>query len=101
MEAPLRNALLDLVRVAVEPSVHVLSNTTGAFHTGSRPDLERNLARQVANTVRWVDCMRELVDRDCEILELGPGRPLRGFFASLGVEIRSVTSVATIVDLRS
>jgi len=100
VEAPLRAALEGLVQVASEPAVRVLSNTTGAFHTGSRPDLERNLVRQVTSTVRWVDCMRELVDRDCEIVEVGPGRPLRGFFASLGVEIRSVTSVATIVDLR-
>lgn len=100
VEAPLRAALVALARVNGEAAVHVLSNTTGAFHTGSRPDLERRLVEQVSNTVRWVDCMRELIDRDCEIFEVGPGKPLRGFFASLGVVIRSVTGVASIVDLR-
>ncbi|MFN2424953.1 MAG: ACP S-malonyltransferase [Candidatus Binatia bacterium] len=101
VEAPLREAIVKLPRVHAEPAVHVLSNATGAFHTGSRPDLETRLAQQVTSTVRWVDCMRELIERDSEIVEVGPGRPLRGFFGSLGVEIRSVTSVATIVDLRS
>jgi malonyl CoA-acyl carrier protein transacylase len=101
VEAPLLAALMALKNVASEKAVRVLSNATGAFHTGSRPDLERRLVEQVASTVRWVDDMRELIDRDCEIVEVGPGRPLRGFFASLGVEIRSVTNVATIVDRRS
>lgn len=98
VEKPLREALADLPRLAGPPAVHVLSNTTGTFHTGSRDDLERRLAEQVSKTVLWVDCMRDLIDRDCDVIEVGPGRPLRGFFASLGVEIRSVTSVATIVD---
>lgn len=101
VEAPLREAIERLTDVAAGAAVRVLSNATGAFHTGSRPDLEHRLVEQVAGTVRWVDCMRDLLDRDCEVFEVGPGRPLRGFFASLGVEIRSVTSVATIVDLGS
>ena len=97
---PLGAALAALDRIASEQAVRVLSNATGAFHTGSRIDLERRLVEQLASTVRWVDDMRELVDRDCAIMEVGPGRPLRGFFASLGVEIHSVTSDATVVDWR-
>lgn len=100
IEAPLEAALVALPTVHAAHAVNVLSNTTGRFHTGSRADLERRLVEQVASTVRWVDDMRELIDRDCRIVEVGPGRPLRGFFASLGVEIASVTSVATVVDLR-
>jgi [acyl-carrier-protein] S-malonyltransferase len=96
VEAPLREALEELRYVKAASSVHVLSNATGSFHTGSREDLEARLAEQVSGTVRWVDCMRELTSRDCEVIEVGPGRPLRGFFASLGVEIRSITSVASI-----
>jgi [acyl-carrier-protein] S-malonyltransferase len=93
VEAPLLDALRDVGRLAAGSAVRVLSNTSGSFHTGSREHLEDCLARQVSSTVRWVDCMRELVDRDCEPVEVGPGRPLRGFFASIGLEIRSVTSV--------
>ena len=77
----------------------MLSNRTGSFHTGSRADLERCLVEQATSTVLWVDCMRELVDRDCNIVEVGPGRPLRGFFSSLGIEIDSVTSVAAATEL--
>jgi [acyl-carrier-protein] S-malonyltransferase len=95
VEAPLRDALRSISRVASVETVRVLSNTSGDFHTGSREHLEDSLVRQVSSTVRWVDCMRELLARDCEVAEVGPGRPLRGFFGSLGVEIRSVTSVAT------
>jgi [acyl-carrier-protein] S-malonyltransferase len=95
VEAPLRDALRSIGHVASIETVRVLSNTSGSFHTGSREHLEDSLTRQVSSTVRWVDCMRELVDRGCEIVEVGPGKPLRGFFASLGLEIRSVTSVAT------
>lgn len=101
VEGPLEDALMSLANVHAAKSVDVLSNTTGRFHTGSRADLERRLVEQVASTVLWVDDMRELIDRDCRVVEVGPGRPLRGFFGSLGVEIASVTSVATIVDLRA
>jgi [acyl-carrier-protein] S-malonyltransferase len=99
IEGALEDALAALGRVHAERAVNVLSNTTGRFHTGSRSDLERRLVEQVASTVLWVDDMRELIDRDCRIFEVGPGRPLRGFFGSLGVEIRSVTGVASVVDL--
>jgi malonyl CoA-acyl carrier protein transacylase len=96
VQRPLEEALRAVDRMDADRALHVLSNATGSFHTGSRPDLEHCLAVQVASTVRWVDCMRELTMRDCRIVEIGPGRPLRGFFGSLGVEIESVTSVATI-----
>lgn len=101
VQSPLAKALAQLESVVAERAIDVLSNTTGSFHTGSRDDLERLLVEQVVRTVRWVDDMRELINRDCEIVEVGPGRPLRGFFGSLGVEIASVTSVATIVDRRA
>lgn len=101
VQSPLAQALAQLKSVVAERAIHVLSNTTGSFHTGSRDDLERLLVDQVVCTVRWVDDMRELLNRDCEIVEIGPGRPLRGFFGSLGAQIASVTSVATIVDRRA
>lgn len=100
VEEPLRRALEELKDLASEDSVKVVSNTTGTFHTGSRYDLERRLVEQITSTVRWVDDMRELLDRGCEVIEVGPGRPLRGFFASLDVEIRSVTTVDTIAAAR-
>ncbi|HEY2772511.1 MAG TPA: ACP S-malonyltransferase [Candidatus Binatia bacterium] len=98
VEAPLAAALKSIGHLDSARAVHVLSNASGTFHSGSRRDLERGLVEQVASTVRWVEDMRELVERDCRIVEVGPGRPLRGFFASLGVEIESITSVATIPE---
>ena len=39
--------------------------------------------------------MRALVPLADRILEVGPGRPLRGFFKSLGVEVTSIISCKT------
>jgi len=100
VQEPLLAALQAVPAMQAGRSVQVLSNTTGALHTGSRADLERRLVEQATSTVRWVDDMRELLDRNCEIVEVGPGRPLRGVFASRDVEIRSVLSVDTIADAR-
>jgi len=80
-------------------SAAVACNTTGTFHEGERTSLERALTAQVTATVRWVDDMRALLARGVQVAELGPGRPLRGFFASLGTTIASVTTVESAEEL--
>ena len=73
----------------------VTSNFRGAFHTGEQADLLDALERQIGGTVRWMANMRALVPLANRILEVGPGRPLRGFFKSLGVEVTSIISCKT------
>ncbi|MBI2388038.1 MAG: ACP S-malonyltransferase [Deltaproteobacteria bacterium] len=96
IEAEFRGAL-----VAVAPELApsragvVTSNLTGRFH---RPELEPlldALTRQLSGTVDWIGNMRALGDAASEIYEVGPGRPLRGFFKSAGREVTAILSVKT------
>ncbi len=71
----------------------VVSNYTGTFHTTDVQDLIAALLGQAAATVRWSDNMHELAAVAGSIVEVGPGRPLRGFFATLGMKITSIRDV--------
>ncbi len=71
----------------------VTSNAGGGFHSNEAGEVAASLARQITAPVRWLDNMQCLIASGCEIVEVGPGRPLRGFFASLGVKINSVTNL--------
>ena len=74
----------------------VLSNTTGAFHDGSAPGLVDRLTRQISGTVCWVQNMRSVVELEpALILEVGPGRPLRGFFRGINQTVVSVTNLVS------
>jgi [acyl-carrier-protein] S-malonyltransferase len=69
----------------VAKSAQVASNTTGGLHDGTQTRLLDNLTRQISGTVRWVDNMHTLLSAAPDrVVEIGPGRPLRGFFRGLG-----------------
>lgn len=77
---------------SVEPSRCVTSNTSGRFHDGTREGLVDRLTRQISGTVRWVDNMVALCSLGPDrIIEVGPGRPLRGFFRGLGDGLGNAT----------
>ncbi len=84
IETPFR-AWLDQYDCNPEAATRVLSNFTGRPHPGAREALFDNLTRQISGAVRWTENMQWLYER-CEdrILELGPGRPLGGFFLRQG-----------------
>lgn len=75
----------------------VLSNWTGTFHSGDTTELIDALTRQVSGTVRWRENMETIKQTiECgSVLEIGPDRPLRGFFKAAGVNITSVVDVRT------
>jgi len=50
--------------------------------------------RQISGTVRWVDNMRALSERATRIVEIGPGKPLSGFFKDIGVTVQTITDLA-------
>ena len=70
---------------ATAGAANVLSNVSGTWHRGDKAALVDALAAQVSAPVRWLDCMRELVTSCDRIVEVGPGKPLCGFFKSLDV----------------
>ena len=69
----------------------VTSNFTGGFHDGDEAALRTRLVRQISGTVRWRDNMAALTAQPVRIVEIGPGRPLRGFFKAIGVAVDSIT----------
>jgi [acyl-carrier-protein] S-malonyltransferase len=71
----------------------VTSNFSGRFHDDDRDGLIERLVRQISGTVRWRDNMNVLAERCQRFLEIGPGRPLRGFFKTIGVDVEAITSV--------
>ncbi|OGP82588.1 MAG: malonyl CoA-ACP transacylase [Deltaproteobacteria bacterium RBG_16_58_17] len=70
----------------------VTSNYRGGFHSGGREELIESLVLQISHTVRWKQNMVCLASRADSIWEIGPGRPLREFFRTIGVACTSVTT---------
>jgi [acyl-carrier-protein] S-malonyltransferase len=96
VEADFRRALDEAApRFDAERAQGVTSNFRGAMHTGSSADLLDALEHQIGGTVRWTANMRALIPLADRIYEVGPGRPLRGFFKTLGVEVTSILSCKT------
>jgi len=56
----------------------VMSNVTGG-PVETLPEIRAALQDQVTSTVRWTDCMENLLERGCDLfIELGPGEVLAG-----------------------
>jgi [acyl-carrier-protein] S-malonyltransferase len=72
----------------------VMSNYTGGFHSQSVAEIIRNLVCQLSNTVHWRENMQGLAGCSEEIYEIGPGRPLREFFKTIGVACQSITGLS-------
>jgi [acyl-carrier-protein] S-malonyltransferase len=73
----------------------VTSNYRGGFHTGDREAIIESLALQISHTVRWRENMASLASRADSVWEIGPGRPLREFFRTIGVACTSLTTAAS------
>jgi [acyl-carrier-protein] S-malonyltransferase len=111
VSAPFHSRLMEPARLAFAPVLSeasadwdvtgapsVACNASGAFHAADRAAVAEALDRQVTAPVRWMDNMRALTDGPCRVLELGPGRPLRGFFASIGVPITSASTADALEE---
>ena len=71
----------------------VTSNFTGTFHSAERERVLDCLIRQVSNTVQWRANMEALASRATRFIEIGPARPLRGFFKTLDIDVTAITDV--------
>jgi [acyl-carrier-protein] S-malonyltransferase/trans-AT polyketide synthase/acyltransferase/oxidoreductase domain-containing protein len=72
----------------------VTSNFTGGFHSDDILGIREKLVNQISNTVRWRENMQSLAAKADAIYEIGPGRPLREFFKTIGVTCQSITGLA-------
>ncbi len=92
---PAFRAVLDEVAPHIDAAraTQVTSNLTGGFHTGTLDALLDALTRQVSGAVDWIANMDAIARAAETIYEVGPNRPLRGFFKSTGREITSIVSL--------
>ncbi|MEO6871583.1 MAG: ACP S-malonyltransferase [Chthoniobacterales bacterium] len=80
------------------PRFPVISNVTGA-EVKSADEICETLQNQVTATVRWTDCVEQMLALGCDLfLELGPGNVLAGLLQRIrkGVEVVSVNDVASL-----
>jgi len=70
----------------------VTSNFTGLFHSDNSSEIVDRMVSQLSNTVRWRKNMETLAAVADSIFEMGPGRPLRGFFKTMHLECQSITT---------
>lgn len=68
--------------------VSVYSNKTGVLHT--REDFVKNLVGQISSPVDWIGNMERINSHGGEVVEIGPGKPLSGFFKSLNTSVTSI-----------
>jgi [acyl-carrier-protein] S-malonyltransferase len=80
------------------PRFPVVSNVTGAV-VDNLPEIRAALQDQVTGTVRWSECMEDLLERGCDLfIELGPGEVLAGLLRRTrkDAEIISVSDAASV-----
>ena len=73
----------------------VTSNFTGAFHPDTVSGIQNNLVAQLSHAVQWRTNMEQISSQAGAIYEIGPGRPLRDFFKTIGVTCTSITTFAS------
>src|SRR5205823_1843961 len=92
LREPLLEATLEV------PRFPIMSNVTGA-PVDTLPEIRAALQDQVTSTVRWTDCMENLLDRGCDLfIELGPGGILAGLLRRTrkDIEVVSVSDPASV-----
>jgi [acyl-carrier-protein] S-malonyltransferase/trans-AT polyketide synthase/acyltransferase/oxidoreductase domain-containing protein len=94
---PTFRAELEASRHVIDPrrARAVAANVTGGFHAADTDAIIDALTRQISGTVDWIANMRALAANASEVFEIGPNKPLRGFFQRVGVTARAIISVRT------
>lgn len=72
----------------------VTSNFTGMFHSDNVEAIIDKLVSQLSGPVKWRDNMENLAAMADHIYEIGPNRPLRRFFSSMGIKCTSITTLS-------
>jgi [acyl-carrier-protein] S-malonyltransferase len=87
--------ILSGIEAKIQPAKaeKVTSNVTGSFHSKNLKEIIDRLVSQVSNTVQWRKNMGILAASAASIFEIGPGRPLRGFFKTMNLACSSITTL--------
>ncbi|HSM90960.1 MAG TPA: ACP S-malonyltransferase [Desulfobacterales bacterium] len=96
IEEPFEGELACVRRqMKAENAVKVTSNYTGSFHSSDKEEVIERLVAQLSGTVQWCDNMRALASQADTVYEIGPNRPLRDFFKTIGVTCISLTTLSS------
>ncbi|MFA7173285.1 MAG: ACP S-malonyltransferase [Kiritimatiellia bacterium] len=92
----LSNVLVDVE--FKRPTMPVLSNVTGKFHSDKPADIKHAMLCQITDSVRWFDCVLEAKAAGVEdYIEFGPGKVLSGLLR----RIDRTLQCANVQDLAS
>ena len=81
------------------PAFHRHEQCDGRNRRRRLPEIRSALRDQVTSTVRWADCMENLLGRGCDLfIELGPGEVLAGLLRRTrkDAEVISVSDPASV-----
>jgi [acyl-carrier-protein] S-malonyltransferase/trans-AT polyketide synthase/acyltransferase/oxidoreductase domain-containing protein len=93
VEEKFRDVLAEIQpRVAAARARVVTSNASGVFHHPTADAVVSALVRQISAPVDWVSNMLALSAVAGRIVEIGPGKPLRSFFKTIGRHVTSIGS---------
>lgn len=98
--APARERLAKALAGAsfVDAKIPVVSNVDAKAHT-SASDFSGLLVEQLVSPVRWDDSMRVLIEGGYDsMVEVGPGRVLRGLMNRIGRELKKKIAMSGVVD---
>lgn len=63
------------------PDILVYSNVTGRPHSLNGGEIRELMLEQVTSPVRWVDCVRHMINAGHSFIEFGPGKVLSGLIS--------------------
>ncbi|MCD6153845.1 MAG: ACP S-malonyltransferase [Syntrophobacterales bacterium] len=90
-----KDALRTLIlKLTPKNAEKVTSNFTGRFYSNRSSEIIDYLAFQLSSTVQWKKNMEAIASVANSIYEIGPSRPLRGFFKTAGVPCMSVSTLS-------
>ncbi len=96
IEEPFEDELACVRRqMKAENAAKVTSNYTGSFHSSDKEEVIERLVAQLSGTVQWCDNMRAIASQADRVYEIGPNRPLRDFFKTIGVTCVSLTTLSS------
>lgn len=82
-------------KIHPENAGRVTSNVTGGFHGGDTAGIIDLLVAQISGSVNWRANMQALSEKAEIIYEIGPNRPLRNFFQTMGIACSSITTLSS------
>jgi malonyl CoA-acyl carrier protein transacylase len=80
-------------RMRPQAAAACTSNVTGGFHEPTASSVVALLTRQISSPVDWIANMGAITEVAGRVYEIGPGKPLTGFFKAVG---RSATPILSV-----